>query len=669
MAQENIVIDLTDENLIIHPDIYVDTATLDAYGTLVLTRTDGGVISTDLAPLLTDVLVDVYVAGATYVAQTNQLLLHYSDGRADVSVDLSEMIFREYGGTNYDPSKTDYPVGHIVSIPDGSVYVAMINPQNAQPGNDPAQWKLITSVPEKGGILYDGLTTYEIGDIVAVGGKGYINQLSSVGVAPIAGGNANWIDMSLSEYYAGEHTPSAGNEYPNVSGHTPGAYWIISGLITPYTMTGGDLIGKEIENGDKFLWNGSTWLLFPAPHTIEYGGVNHSSNFLYEKGTIVGYGPDAIPYVCILDVTLTDGSQTPTNPIYWKAIGDFEKGGILWGVGTNYVIGDMVSEGNSSYIAIQNNVNQQPSISPGQWISTAGEDSVERGGISWLSATTYLVGDVVSEGTQIYMRINAAGSGATPPSLTPVFWKLLDTAPAKAGLWQNDITYFEGDFVSWGDNIYIAPPAGVAPGVQPPSAPWTLATPEEYRGRVWDTTLAYTVGDAVTVDNSIYIAKTDNVGSNPASQPSADWFHANEIAVEQGGLLWNISTAYDLGSLVTDDLDGSQYIAIASNTGTQPSTNPTEWKKITTNLLYDGTIPYYEGDAVEYDGNIYIAPPGGLPVGTLPTNPATPGEWVLINGDDKGGRAWDSTWYYSIGDLVVDLTDEKIYRSTGSSNV
>ena len=59
-------------------------------------------------------------------------------------------------------------------------------------------------------------------------------------------------------YYVGSFTPTAEQEYPDTSGETAGAFWSVI-LDTPYTFTGGDLAGEEIEGGDFMVWGTAGW--------------------------------------------------------------------------------------------------------------------------------------------------------------------------------------------------------------------------------------------------------------------------------------------------------------------------------------------------------------------------------------------------------------------------
>jgi hypothetical protein len=66
------------------------------------------------------------------------------------------------------------------------------------------------------------------------------------------------IDVSVF-YYVGEFTPASGTEYPDTTGETYGAFWVVQALTGDYTFAGGDLAGRTISNGDFMVWAAAGW--------------------------------------------------------------------------------------------------------------------------------------------------------------------------------------------------------------------------------------------------------------------------------------------------------------------------------------------------------------------------------------------------------------------------
>jgi hypothetical protein len=121
---------------------------------------------------------------------------------------------------------------------------------------------------------------------------------TSVGTAdsgkPIITNQSGKIDSSLltidSLHYIAGFTPDDTNpptsEYPDTTGYTYGAFWVVSGLPTiqsGYTFQSGDLIGQTVYNGDYMIFTESGWDRIDT-------GIN------------------------ILDLYLLDGSQAITGP-------------------------------------------------------------------------------------------------------------------------------------------------------------------------------------------------------------------------------------------------------------------------------------------------------------------------------------------------------------------
>ena len=62
------------------------------------------------------------------------------------------------------------------------------------------------------------------------------------------------LDIGSTDYQS-TFMPQAGSEYPDTTGTSTGAYWIVNGLTADYTFTGGDLAGQTATNGDYMIIN------------------------------------------------------------------------------------------------------------------------------------------------------------------------------------------------------------------------------------------------------------------------------------------------------------------------------------------------------------------------------------------------------------------------------
>jgi len=85
---------------------------------------------------------------------------------------------------------------------------------------------------------------------------------------PIKLNSEGQIDASMLEvstfYYVGPWDPSVGNEYPDTTGQTPGAFWVVDQIAFPnngtyYDFQSGDLAGLTISVGDFMVWGAGGW--------------------------------------------------------------------------------------------------------------------------------------------------------------------------------------------------------------------------------------------------------------------------------------------------------------------------------------------------------------------------------------------------------------------------
>jgi len=85
---------------------------------------------------------------------------------------------------------------------------------------------------------------------------------------PILLDSTGQIDPSMLDvsvfYYVDEFTPASGAEYPDTTGHTHGAFWVVQALTGDYTFTGGDLSGRIISNGDFMVWSAAGWSIMAS---------------------------------------------------------------------------------------------------------------------------------------------------------------------------------------------------------------------------------------------------------------------------------------------------------------------------------------------------------------------------------------------------------------------
>jgi len=75
--------------------------------------------------------------------------------------------------------------------------------------------------------------------------------------------SATMVDLNVF-YLVGEYTPITGNEYPDSTGETVGAMWVVAGLSAPYTYVAGDLIGRTVNNEAIISLSETGWVLMAS---------------------------------------------------------------------------------------------------------------------------------------------------------------------------------------------------------------------------------------------------------------------------------------------------------------------------------------------------------------------------------------------------------------------
>ena len=149
MAQENIIVDLIDGSLA-PDDIYVNNAFIDVDSVLHLQRENAEELTVDFVPMI-ERFPDTHVSSGSFSNRTKQLVLKFNTTNvSDVTIDLSTITTREFGGKNYDPTHV-YDVGDLVSSPVGNkIYLALTSPQTGAPGTVGSGWTSASASGDKG---------------------------------------------------------------------------------------------------------------------------------------------------------------------------------------------------------------------------------------------------------------------------------------------------------------------------------------------------------------------------------------------------------------------------------------------------------------------------------------------------------------------------------------
>ncbi len=212
--------------------------------------------------------------------------------------------------------------------------------------------------------------------------------------------------------------------------------------------------------------------------------------------------------------------------------------------------------------------------------STDGTDIVklgggdEQGGIIWTNGTDYKVGDIVTEGTTGYVCTVdhiADGSGAVGvdnPADGGTSWSIIQATASEKGGIAHDATssYVLGDMVTSGGVPYVCTVVPTPnPGTFDPTD-WTEIGGVEVGGIAWDPLIGYNEGDIVTdAAGDVWVigATPPAIGTSPTSADS------KEIGAEQGGVLHiTVGQDYAVGDTVTLVGSGFQYVCKTAHTST-----------------------------------------------------------------------------------------------------
>ncbi len=524
-------------------------------------------------------------------------------------LDKAPRLSLERGGIAYN-SDINYSVGDIITEAD-----VVYRCTTATTGNFvPADWQSL-EVDEVGGKLWDPAINYDVGDIVGyvVGlvGSSYVCIQVSTGDDPTTS-LSHWSDISEVEvggriyettksYLIGDIVTYANVVYRCI---TDNAGTWVTGEWEVVNTGSETFIGlSDTDNAYTAAGNIARVNSNIPPDGIELvspADVGATINFHDLKNTPVAAATNG--QTIVWDTSLTPDAWTYVTPV--TAIGD------LTDVSVPAPTDGNILTWNSAALPL-----------PGQW-EPGTQTAPEVGGIAYDPLTNYVIDDIVAAGQNIYIA-NAPSVGKTPG--TDPEWTVLSLLEKGGLLYNNTLTYDNGDIVSEAGVIYAATgvvPAGAANG-PPNPAYWATPTFNELGGRVWKAGNTYQIGDIVTdkADGLVYTATT--VTSNQPTAVPADWQAVG--GAEIGGKLYDTAINYIVGDVVS--YSGGAYVCIAVTSG---AWNPVDWKPTDQSFLSltDTSNADYTGIA-KYIARVAAGtPPDG--VGIELVSPATIGATINL---------------------------------------
>lgn len=175
----------------------------------------------------------------------------------------------------------------------------------------------------------------------------------------------------------------------------------------------------------------------------------------YKEGDIVKYGSDT--YICVDGHTSDADFWTDEGTVWNNFVNGVELEGD-WSASAQYQVGDIVRLGGNTFIAKRDNDGVQP--------GTAGSEDdwgIFVHGLKWKgqydAAVTYYPGDVVKEGVSSYVAIDQTVGTAPSADLTNVIWNAVAEGDA------TDVLTTTGDMVVYGATNVQRLPAGASSAI------------------------------------------------------------------------------------------------------------------------------------------------------------------------------------------------------------
>jgi hypothetical protein len=179
---------------------------------------------------------------------------------------------------------------------------------------------------------------------------------------------------------------------------------------------------------------------------FNFEGV-YGSGTAYQPGDVVTYG--GVAFICIL----TSTGNAPTNATYWSTISDGIQFEGAWSSSTNYQENDVVTYGSNIYIALRDTIDDAPDTSASDWAVLA-EGLNYRS--AWSGSVVYYINDIVNRGGSTYICLLKHTSGTFTTDLAASKWQILTEGFRYRGEWAGNTTYLINDIVYYGVSTYRA---------------------------------------------------------------------------------------------------------------------------------------------------------------------------------------------------------------------
>ena len=332
---------------------------------------------------------------------------------------------------------TAYKINDIVKY-GGYLYVANeAHTSDTLLENDQAKWDLYAEGFDwKNDWTTD--THYKVNDIVKYNGLTYLCITAHTSAATDALGleddQANWQKFTDGLQWQGDWATDTRYRVNDVVKYGGQLYVANTGHTSAATNT----LGLEDDQGSwDYLHKG-----------VEYKGTFASST-RYKVNDVVKSGGGL--WICV--TPHTSQTRLSQDEAKWTQFVEGLEFEDSWNPTRNYEVGDIVTYGGYSYVAVTNHVESRPTDNPADWdlFSTGFRFVGEWGDDS--STQDYLVGDVIRHDGFTYV-CTQDHQNQEPPNVT--YWEKLNEGFKWKGEWTDATEYNLGDVVELNSNSYVA---------------------------------------------------------------------------------------------------------------------------------------------------------------------------------------------------------------------
>jgi hypothetical protein len=290
-----------------------------------------------------------------------------------------------------------------------------------------------------------------------------------------------------------------------------------------------------------------------------YWAGNYNGATEYELNDVVRYGGNVYVYI---NTVKTIGNE-PTDPLYWAMMVEGINFIGEWNNATQYYIGDAVAYGSTVYVALADNINDQPDTHPLIWSQFV--EAIQYEG-AYSSVTTYQPNDVVTYGPSAYIAKQTTNNNL--PTNT-VYWDPFVQGISPQAVYNNATAYVPGDIVAYGANLYVAT-ANTTGNIPTNTSYWDLFIDTIRTRGPWTTTTLYYINDIVSYGGNTYICLIQNTSGTFATDLAAGKWQIFNSGIRWRSA-WTPSTSYLVNDVVFNVT--SSYICMNDYTSTSNFNN------------------------------------------------------------------------------------------------